>query len=191
MPRAWDSICLPKEMGGIGLRKMYEINKALVAKLAWNFFHSPESLRVGLAKHKYKILSFSNPLLELGNCSFFWKGIVQVVPQLISGLCLWPRNGSAVRIRDDSWVPGEAFNLPVWRDGIVQNNHCHMVTNLVRLGGAQWDAKLLRSIFAGSTVEIILWLPVPNPEREDKWIWTQEKSSAFFCKICGVVSIMA
>lgn len=37
-----------KEIGGLGLRKLHEINKALVAKLAWKFFSSPDSL--GLRK---------------------------------------------------------------------------------------------------------------------------------------------
>ncbi|KAB1220206.1 hypothetical protein CJ030_MR1G016584 [Morella rubra] len=32
-PKAWDSICQPKEMGGLEFRQMYEANVALIAKL--------------------------------------------------------------------------------------------------------------------------------------------------------------
>lgn len=31
-PRAWFLICLPKEQGGLGIRKTFEVNQALVAK---------------------------------------------------------------------------------------------------------------------------------------------------------------
>jgi hypothetical protein len=33
--KAWDSQCIPKAMGGLGLRKMREVNLALVSKLGW------------------------------------------------------------------------------------------------------------------------------------------------------------
>ena len=33
--RSWDSICLPKWAGGIGIIKTKDLNKALVAKLSW------------------------------------------------------------------------------------------------------------------------------------------------------------
>ncbi|XP_060200489.1 uncharacterized protein LOC132628743 [Lycium barbarum] len=34
---AWDKLCLPKDEGGIGLRSLTDISKALFAKLWWNF----------------------------------------------------------------------------------------------------------------------------------------------------------
>jgi hypothetical protein len=33
--KAWDSFCLPKDLGGLGLRKMREVNLALISKLGW------------------------------------------------------------------------------------------------------------------------------------------------------------
>ena len=42
-PKAWDSICLPKALGGLGVRKMFEINLALIAKLGWQILHKPDS----------------------------------------------------------------------------------------------------------------------------------------------------
>lgn len=32
---SWDTLCKPKEMGGVGLRTTKMMNKALLAKLAW------------------------------------------------------------------------------------------------------------------------------------------------------------
>lgn len=57
--KAWDAICLPKSMGGLGIRKMHEVNTALIAKLGWKIFSNPESLWVQLARFKYR---FSHPI---------------------------------------------------------------------------------------------------------------------------------
>lgn len=34
--KSWSSICLPKVVGGLGIRSMVDINHALLTKLAWN-----------------------------------------------------------------------------------------------------------------------------------------------------------
>lgn len=109
-------------------------------------------------------------------------GIAQVDSLITSGLCLWPRNGSFVRISEDPWVPGEADNFPVWKAASVLPINCHTVADLVRPDGVQWDVELLWSLFAESTVEIILRMPIPNPLMADKWIWTLEKNGEFSVK---------
>lgn len=34
---SWDVLCLPLEEGGLGFRSLFDINKALMAKLWWKF----------------------------------------------------------------------------------------------------------------------------------------------------------
>lgn len=109
-PKAWDSICLPKERGGIGFRKMYEVNLALVAKLGWQYFHCPDRLWVRLAKAKYNHLSPLEPLMQGRIGSSIWKGILQAGPLLKLGLYRWPQNGCTTRLCEDPWLPsGENF----------------------------------------------------------------------------------
>lgn len=105
MPRAWDAICLPKEADGLGLRRLFEVNKALIAKLERKLFREPESLWVKTVKNKYKV---SNPYLLTesgGYSSWVWCGILKVLPLLTEGLSLLPRNGATVNLRFDPWLP--------------------------------------------------------------------------------------
>lgn len=51
---AWEKICKPKRLGGLGLRKMECVNKAYLAKWCWNLFmDSSDNVWVRLVKDKY------------------------------------------------------------------------------------------------------------------------------------------
>jgi hypothetical protein len=50
--KSWDSVCLPRNQGGLGLRKMTTTNLALITKLGWKFLHS-NSLWVEHLHKKY------------------------------------------------------------------------------------------------------------------------------------------
>lgn len=161
-PLAWNVICLPKERGGISLRRMFEINQALIAKLGWTFFNSPESLWVQLCKSKYPN---QNPIVPSSASSFgscIWKGIMKVSPQLQSRLCLLPRNGSAVNLREDPWLLGGLCCKPNWRDGMLNDHFVLMVSDLVAPNSQSWNEHLLRRLFSDITVGRILRLPIPR-----------------------------
>jgi hypothetical protein len=51
--KAWDSLCIPKLLGGLGLRKMREVNLALVIKLGWRLLTKSDSLWVSQLHCKY------------------------------------------------------------------------------------------------------------------------------------------
>ena len=40
----WESVCLPKEKGGIGIRDLRKFNYALLGKWKWSFFHNKGEL---------------------------------------------------------------------------------------------------------------------------------------------------
>lgn len=45
-PKPWADICVAKDEGGLGLRKMYDLNRAMVAKLGWQVLTDPKCLWV-------------------------------------------------------------------------------------------------------------------------------------------------
>jgi hypothetical protein len=69
--KSWNSICSPKALGGLGLRKMEEVNLALISKLGWKLLTQADSLWVCQLKGKYisygSFLSLLPILLHLGS----------------------------------------------------------------------------------------------------------------------------
>ena len=51
--KSWDSICSPKSEGGLGIKKMVDMNKALVAKLTWEVVSNEDKTWVNVLKKKY------------------------------------------------------------------------------------------------------------------------------------------
>jgi hypothetical protein len=51
--KAWDSICFPKVLGGLGIRKMREVSMALISKLGWKLLNNSDSLWVSQLQGKY------------------------------------------------------------------------------------------------------------------------------------------
>jgi hypothetical protein len=66
--KAWDSLCLPKDLGGLGLRKMREVNLALISKLRWKLLNRSDSMWVTQLHYKYLN---SSSLLSLPPIPFF------------------------------------------------------------------------------------------------------------------------
>ena len=68
--KSWNSLCSPKAMGGLGFRKMEDVNLALILKLSWKLLTHLKSLWVDQLQGKYiSFGSFLSPLpilLHLG-----------------------------------------------------------------------------------------------------------------------------
>ena len=42
--KSWDSICTPKNVVGLGIKKAADMNKALVAKMTWNVVNNSDKM---------------------------------------------------------------------------------------------------------------------------------------------------
>ena len=49
----WESVCLPKEKGGIGIRNLRKFNYDLLGKWKWNLFHNQGELWAKILISKY------------------------------------------------------------------------------------------------------------------------------------------
>ena len=50
---AWDKVCLEKKAGGIGLRNLKDMNKALIGKLGWKLVTMESLVWTRILRAKY------------------------------------------------------------------------------------------------------------------------------------------
>lgn len=79
--RAWQKLCVPVEVGGIGVRDLDEVQKSLFLKFGWDLL-TKDSLwaklfRAKYVKHRHVVLSD-----ESNSGSLFWKKIMEVMTSL-------------------------------------------------------------------------------------------------------------
>src|SRR4051812_11970252 len=72
----WDSLCKPKDFGGANLKSAMDMNRALMAKLAWRLLNDSGETWCTVLRSKYAVgvddgIHFKNKYLS----SQVWKGV--------------------------------------------------------------------------------------------------------------------
>lgn len=73
-PKAWSYICSPKDSGGLGLRRMYDINWGMITKLGWQMLPDNSCLWVKVLKAKYLSHRKYMQVQPSSDSTWVWKG---------------------------------------------------------------------------------------------------------------------
>lgn len=112
--KSWQSICLPKALGGLGIRSLSRMNVALLGRQGWKLVSGDSSLWVSLCKAKYlRRHSFWDSLTPR-DASWAWRGILKLIPYFWVGACKQICNGETTHVWLDPWV------THVWLDPWVR-----------------------------------------------------------------------
>ncbi|KAL5544025.1 hypothetical protein UlMin_007809 [Ulmus minor] len=85
--KAWREVCQPKQWGGLGFRKMRDLNCSMLAKWAWNLMKGHNSLCCSVLQACYLLhKKFSYATAARGD-SPFWKSIVVAKNLVMKGAC--------------------------------------------------------------------------------------------------------
>jgi hypothetical protein len=86
---AWNNICQPKALGGLGLRSMEFLNNSLLARLGWKLTSNQPLLWVDALRGKYlkNGVSFLNASPNLVS-SWIWKGLLKNRSVVQKGACI-------------------------------------------------------------------------------------------------------
>nr|GEU97412.1 hypothetical protein [Tanacetum cinerariifolium] len=106
---AWELVCLPRDEGGLGLRRLDCFNKALIASHLWKLIYMKESLWVKWV-HAYKLRgqSFWDVPIH-SEISWGWRKVLQLRPL----------------IREFVWHNfGNGALTSLWVCNIVQDDGC-------------------------------------------------------------------
>uniref|UniRef100_A0A2N9I911 Protein kinase domain-containing protein n=1 Tax=Fagus sylvatica TaxID=28930 RepID=A0A2N9I911_FAGSY len=85
--KAWDGLCVPKALGGLGFWCAKQFNAALLAKLTWMIVSGRESPCMNALRSKYKVVEDWINREPLKNSSHTWRAIERLKPIIRKGAC--------------------------------------------------------------------------------------------------------
>ncbi|GJU23403.1 reverse transcriptase zinc-binding domain-containing protein [Tanacetum coccineum] len=101
---AWEVVCLPKDEGGLGIRRLECFNYALMSSHIWKLLTLKESLWVKWI-HEYKIKGRNFWDIPLrGNMSWGWRKILNLRPKVRNFIWKVIGNGASTSLWYDKWT---------------------------------------------------------------------------------------
>ncbi|XP_019190337.1 PREDICTED: uncharacterized protein LOC109184754 [Ipomoea nil] len=102
--RAWEGLAQPKAAGGLGFRKLHEMNLALLGKQAWRLVTRPQSLVARVYKARYFPRCAFFDSKEGSNPSYIWRGLLAVKDVVREGCRRSIGNGLDTTIGNHAWL---------------------------------------------------------------------------------------
>ena len=167
---AWDKVCRPKKLGGLGLRKTAAVNLAFIAKLAWKFLTNPENFWVQVISARYGDPAGFFYCKARQSDSYVWKTILRIRPFLKKGLRWKLGNGKAINFWTDAWCSEENLASQLSSDYVPISNLevkvCEFFTP-----DKQWDAAKLCQVLPSHLVSVVQGIPIPFTDVPDSFCW--------------------
>lgn len=103
----WDTLTLPSHLGGLGIRRAWEANIAMLGELVWDVLQNSNKIFVSIMSRKYvsdqgSFLTHECP----SKASFCWRSINKASNRLKSGWKWRVGDGSAISLWHDNYVEG-------------------------------------------------------------------------------------
>lgn len=100
----WDVVCLPQDVGGLGIKSSKHANIISMAKLQWMIMTQPQVLRVQILRQKYNI--FDVKFFDKNVGSHMLKSICKGTYLFRKGIQWIPGTESSISFLHDPWLDG-------------------------------------------------------------------------------------
>uniref|UniRef100_A0A803PBK2 Reverse transcriptase domain-containing protein n=1 Tax=Cannabis sativa TaxID=3483 RepID=A0A803PBK2_CANSA len=142
--KSWNEICQPKGCGGLGLRRLNDMNEALLAKLFWMVMSEENKVWVKSFMAKYCIKIDPWEVDKGGNDSRSWKSILNVRKVCLEGAGILIADGDC-ELWNRPWIPGK--NSDDIRDSFhfIPNQAFWKVKDLLLEGTRSWNETLIKA----------------------------------------------
>ena len=179
---SWQSLCLPKSMGGLGFRDLHCFNQALLAKQAWRLCQGEFSLLHSLLKARYYKNSECLDARRGYNPSFTWRSIWGSKSLLLEGLKWCVGDGMSIRVWESAWLLGEGNHLvPTMKP---DSDPELRVSDLIDFQGGGWNVSLVKNVFVEEEWGSILNIPLSRFWPRDSLFWWPGRDGMFTVRSC-------
>ena len=178
---AWDKVCRPKKLGGLGLRKTAAVNTAFLAKLIWKILTQPDNLWVQQIRAKYGAPENFFTAKPKPTDSWVWKCLLRLRPFIQSGVRWKVGNGRSIRFWTDIWCAEESIAAMLHLDPDTLADPNKLVQDFIT-PDKQWDMSKLESLLPSHIRQKIHRIPIPITDVADSFCWGYSGSGGFTTK---------
>ena len=178
---AWDKICRPKKLGGLGLRKTSAVNTAFVAKLSWKFLTQEKNYWVQQMRAKYCPPGEFFQYKKKQTDSWAWKCMLRARDFVKRGVRWKVGNGHTISFWFDNWCHELPLVEMIDPDRAV-NNMSHVKVKEFITQDKVWDIAKLSQVLPQHLVKLVLAVPIPVTDMEDSFCWGFTGSGDFTIK---------
>lgn len=164
----WETLCLPKSLGGLGFKKIPHMNEAFILKLVWDIVSRPNDLWVLEMRGKYaRNSNLMHGVTYSGGDSVFWKSIHDVWPILLDNIKYDVGDGSTMLLWKDVWLD-RGLSLEQWcPPNLSLADQYTLVRDFLCENGC-WDLERLHDLIHSQVVlKINASLPLSPSDGED------------------------
>jgi hypothetical protein len=161
----WEVVTTPKCYGGLGLRRLDEMNKACILKLGWKLKIGTSDLWCEVLRGKYNFHSFSNDTVVKKTDSSLWKHIVRLSASL-NDYCFWSiGDGRNVDAWNDVWIEEglRVSDLNLQIPELLQDVKVSALTDME----GNWNWNLFHDWMPTSLIQKIAAVPPPAVDSGD------------------------
>ncbi|GAU48962.1 hypothetical protein TSUD_406700 [Trifolium subterraneum] len=161
---AWKKICRPFSQGGLNIRSLTCLNKAINLKLCWSLFHSQSSW----AKLVQARVVRDNKVIHHHIYSSLWSSIKEEVATMFENSIWLLGNGKDINFWNDCWCGhslSEVFNIPAH----ISQNLTSSVSDYILNGHWNIPSQLSQQF---STLSLIVQqISIPLDPSHDLLLW--------------------
>ena len=176
----------PKGFGGLCIRTIAALNKALLMKQAWRINHHPQLLisRVYARCTFAQLLRSSTPR----NLSWGSRGLLHASRSFLSSCVLKVGNGCSINASSDKWVCGRT---PVMNDRVPLREAALLkVADFIHSPSNRWDFLKLQRLFTPASAREISEIELPSiGVTADRRIWSLTQSGHYSTKTGYVIAL--
>ncbi|XP_024171911.1 uncharacterized protein LOC112177904 [Rosa chinensis] len=177
----WDIVCLPKSLGGLGVKKATDMNQAMLAKAGWRIFQNDPGLWASIYREKY----FKNDDLfdkdyhYPKDCSSTWKSDSHGADLVKRGLIWRVGDDKKIKFWIDIWLPPLPLIHYALPGAFIDSN----ITLCSFWDANGWNIDLLFSLLPSGIVNQIVHIP-PGFDGcgDDIQIWGCTSNGSFSVK---------
>lgn len=177
---SWKDITLPKELGGLGIRDIWVLNRALLMKNLWKLASSAQPLWAQVLLAKYYPEGTLWDTNRTYACTSLWRGLMQLREDLAPYVRWSIGNGENCLLFAQPWHDN-------WREIIPSSNELRRLTvsDCMDSHSGGWDeSKLINRFGEDIARRVILTIqgPVNDPTLSDKLMYTAATNGVFTLK---------